>query len=379
MIISLKYNVRSLFERRTRTVLTVLSIAAVIATFVCMTALTSGLRRGFNKAGYEDTVVVLQRSASSQDFSTIPRDALEVLKYYPQVKKKNGVELVSPEVFMASWAKPVGKQHEIFMMVRGVREVAFDVYEKIKITEGQRPGPGRNVMIGRLARAKLKGGNVGDVIEMEGTQWTISGIFEAGGSVVESEIWADQNDLMTASNRTEYSCFTIKANSKEDVETLSRSISSDLRIDVTALPSVQYYTGNGELFGKLSSLGIIVALIISIGAVFGGMNTMYTAVANRYSEIGTLRVLGFSRRSIFASLLAESLAISLIGGVIGSALGLFSGFFVLHLPMSSSKFSVTPEILAMGLALAAVIGIFGGMLPAWRGAKLKIIDALRKV
>lgn len=379
MNIPLKYNIRSLLQRKSRTILTVLGIAAVVSVFVSMVALGRGMAASFAATGSKDNLVVLQKGAFSQSLSSLPMNSRDIVRYAPHVRKNGDRILVSPELAIEPWVTSPRKSGEIFMVVRGVEPVHFEVDDTIRITRGSPELRGNRVLLGRAAQHKLGDVGIGDTIGMFGEQWTVTGLFEAGGSSLEFVVLADLDDLMRASKRDELSCFTFKLDSPASADTVIRALEADRRVLLTAMPEQEYYEGSGKVFAIVAQLGLMIALIVTLGAVFGGMNTMYTAVAGRMREIGTLRALGFGRRSILLSFLAESALLSMSGGIIGVALGSLVNGLRLNVMTASVRFTVGPGVMLSGLALSLVVGLLGGLLPARGAARLSIVEAMRRI
>lgn len=379
MIVPIKYNLRNLFQRKLRTILTILGIAGSIAIFIAVMAFSEGMVKSFKKTGSEDNIVVIQKGAFSQSLSSIPKSSRNVIQYLPHIKKLNGIELVSPEVSIEPWVSVPSKGlNDIFMMVRGVKPIFFDVVNKIRISDSKELR-NNHAIIGRLAQHKLGSVQVGDQIKIFDEMWTINGVFEAEGSSFESLIIVDIDDLLRASNREEYSSYTVKVDSLNNIDSLIKLIEDDRRFLLSAIPEIEYYTESGMLFNIVRTVGIAIGIIISIGSIFGGMNTMYTSIANRIREIGTLRAIGFSRVSILISFIIESLIIALIGGMLGILVGYFVNGTKMNLLMSNFELRVTYKVMLTGLFLSFVIGFFGGLLPARQASKLKIIDAIKHV
>lgn len=378
MAVPLKYNLRSLWHRRSRTALTVLGIAAVIAIFVAMVSFSRGMSRSFETAGSPENVVVLQRSASSQSLSSLPRDTCEAIRHLPGIERRGDRALATPEVVVEPWVSRPGAGEEVFMVARGVEPLFFEVVESIRVTEGRRELGGNRLLLGAAARHKLGEVGLGDELLMFGERWTVSGTFEAGGSSLELAILADLSDLMRAAKRDEYSSITLKAREPAAVGPLIEELESDRRFLVTALREPDYYARSGRTYGIIGRLGLLVALIVSLGAVFGGMNTMYAAVAGRTREVGTLRALGFSGGSILLSFVTEALLIGAGGGLVGVVAGWLVNGLRVNVLSASVRFTVTPEVVAIALGLSLLVGFLGGLLPAWRASRLDVVEALRK-
>lgn len=377
MNVPLKYNVRSILERRSRTALTVLGIAAVVAVFVAMVAFGRGLSASFARAGSPDNVVVLQKGAFSRSLSSLPRSSNDVVPYLPHIKMKGGRVLVSPELAIEPWVETRGRGQPVFMAARGVAPAFFDVADTLVVTQGAPDLRGNRVLLGRGAQQKLGGLGLGDAITMFGERWSVSGLFESGGSNLEFEILADLADLMRAANRDEYSGFTLKLDDPAHADHLIALVEGDRRFLMTAWREQDYYASSGKVYAVVGQMGLLISLIVTVGAAFGGMNTMYTAVSGRLREIGTLRALGFSRNSILASFLAESLLLSMAGGVVGVALGCLANGARVSVGTANVRFSVGVGVVLGGLVLSGVIGVVGGLLPARRASRTPIVDALR--
>lgn len=378
MRIPLTYNVRSLLQRRSRTILTVLGIAAVIAVFTAMIGLGQGMAVSFAQTGSPDNLVVLQKGAFSNSLSSLPRSSGDVIRYVAHVRTAGDQILASPELVIEPWTTAPGSDKPHFMSARGVSPVFFAVADTVRTVEGEDRVGGNRVLVGRGAQRKLGGVQVGDWIGMFGERWQIAGVFESGGTNLEFEILADLDNLMRAAKRDEYSCYTLKLDDPAAAAATIARLEGDRRVLLTALREQDYYASSAKVYDVVAQVGLLVSLIVTLGAVFGGMNTMYAAVAGRLREIGTLRAIGFSRRSILASFLAESLMLSLAGGVLGAALGCAANGAHLSVGVANIRIAVGPTAVLSGLALSAVVGIAGGWLPARGAARLAIVDAMRR-
>lgn len=378
MALPLSYNIRSLLQRKSRTLLTVLGIAAVISIFVAMISFSQSLATTFARTGLPDNVVVLQKSAFDQSLSSLPKSSYDVIRTFDHIRHKGETPLASPEFSVEPWVNVPGRPGEIFMMARGIEPVFFDVMEQVKVVQGSRELRGNKVLLGPAARHKLGGAGIGDTLVSFGERWTVGGLFEAEGSSLELAMLADLSDLMRAAKHDELSSFTLKAASVGEVAPLIRLLDADRRVLVTAMAEKEYYVASGKTFAIVAQLGLLVSLIVSLGAVFGGMNTMYTAVASRTREIGTLRALGFSGASILASFLIEAMIIATAGGVLGVALGCLVHGVRINVMTASIRFAVTPSVAAMGIALSVAVGLLGGLSPALRAARLRVVEALKQ-
>lgn len=379
MIVPLKYNVRSLLQRKSRTSLTILGIAASVSVFVGMVAFGRGMSASFAKTGSPDNVVVLQKGAFSHSLSSLPTSTADVVRYVAHVKTKGDMILASPELAIEPWVDASGRDEPVFMAARGVSPVFFDVADTVLVTEGTSDVANNHVLLGRGAQQKLGGIGVGSSIGMFGEQWRVMGIFEAGGTNLEFEILAGLSDLMRAAKRDEYSCFTLKLDSASNADEVIGLLENDRRVLVDASREQDYYASSGKSVAVVGQVGLLVSLIVTLGAVFGGMNTMYAAVAGRMREIGTLRAIGFSRNGILVSFLVESVLVSLAGGLIGAVLGSFVNGLRISVGVANIRFTVGVGVMLAGVLLSVAVGIVGGLLPARAASRMQITEAMRRV
>jgi putative ABC transport system permease protein len=273
--------------------------------------------------------------------------------------------------------------------MRGVERAAFLVRDKVKMLQGRMFDWGKNeIVVGQGAAQEFAGLNLGEKIRVGRNDWAVVGIFSAGGGMAESEIWTDATVLQGAYNRGDtFQSVYAKLTSPEVFTQFKDALTSDPRLNVKVLKQTEYYEDQSSAVSKLiTRLGIPIALLMAIGAVFGALNTMYAAVSARTREIATLRALGFGSGSVIVSVMLESLVLALIGGVIGAGLAYvaFNGFHTATMNFQSFSqvtfaFDVTPALLVSGIILAAVIGLIGGLFPAFRAARLPIAAALREL
>jgi len=379
MSVPFRYNLRSVLERKSRTTLTVLGIAATVAVFVAMVAFGRGMAASFARTGSPDNLVVLQKGAFSLSLSSLPKMSRDVVLYLPHIKKRGDRSLASPELSIEPWVSAPGKSEPVFMAARGVSAVFFDVADTLRLTQGASDLRGNRVLLGRGARQKLGGIGLGDAITMFGERWTVGGIFETGGSNLEFEVLADLSDLMRAANREEYTGYTLKLDDPANADRLIALLEGDRRFLLTGAREQDYYAGSGRAYAVVGQIGLLISLIVTVGAVFGGMNTMYTAVSGRMREIGTLRALGFSRNSILVSFLAESVLLSLAGGAAGAALGCLASGLRVSVGTANIRFTVGLGVVLAGLLLSVLVGLLGGLLPAHGASRVQIVEAMRRV
>jgi ABC-type lipoprotein release transport system permease subunit len=388
MAVPLSYNVRNLLVRRWTSAFTAGGIALVVAATMLLAALVSGIQNILVSAGEADNLVVLRKGATSDGSSQIPREAALAVRALPGIATvPDGEPLFSPEIVNQPFMRtPDGGRENV--LVRGVEPAAFAVHRSVQLTAGRvfRPKLGEIVIgVGAARRYRL---GVGSAIELGRRRWTVVGIFDSGGTAFDSEIWADVADVQDDTRRQGYSGIRLTVAPGSDARDLARRIESDGRYTLEAKPETTYYAEQAETARSLYVLVLTLATVMGIGATFGALNTMYTAVASRIAEIGTLRALGFGRGAILLSFLLESLLLAAGGAVAGMALALLAMLGVNTLlsgvAFSMMTFSVATVLLQptiggalLGLAFAAGIGFFGGLAPAWRAANLRVVDALR--
>jgi len=385
MALPLSYNVRSLFVRGRVTLLAIGGIALVVAALVVLFAMANGFRLALRATGSPDNAIVTQRGSNSELTSGFSREYAQVLMADERVMPgPGGAPLASPEmVVVASLRRKDGM--DVNVTVRGTTPAAFDVRTGVRIGEGRRFRPGLyEVVIGRKLQQRMKDFEVGRTIRLQRKDWTIVGILDAGGSGFESELWGEVDTMGPAFNRGGgYQSLTLRMRNPRAIRALNAELERNPRMQVQVVQERQYYENqSGDVAGQLLGLAGLVAVVMGIGAVFGAMNTMYAIVAARTREIGTLRALGFSRAAILTSFVLESTVLALVGGVIGCAVALpFNGISSAaggaNFAEISFAFRVTSDALVTGMTLALLIGVAGGLLPAFRAARLPITAALR--
>jgi len=386
MNIPLKYNLRSLMVRKVTTTMTILGIALVVSTFVALMAMAQGLSRTLVSTGLAENVVVLCKGAVADAASSLTFAQFLALRDQPQIRsdEQNQV-LASPEaVFQILRKKKAGGESNIIL--RGVRPVAFQVHSEVRISSGSslavRSG---QLLVGKGVAARYAGLEVGSKLRLFSREWTIVGVLECGGGYFESEIWCDLDDLLSDSRRSYYSVVFAKLRSPDLVNEFRQKVDADPRINLEARREIDYFEEQSESARELRIIGLSVAFLMAIGAVFAAMNTMYAAISSRTKEIGTLRALGFSRSSVTISFVIESMLLALPGGVLGCILatpvhGMTTGTMNMRAFADVTfAFTISWPIIFGAMAFSALIGLFGGFLPARMGASIPIVQALREV
>ncbi len=382
------YNLRSMIVRKGTAAMTAGGIAMVVAVFVMTMAIAQGFRGALVASGSNDNAILLRKGATSETVSAVLRPQLPLIESMPQVARSaEGRPLASPELVVIISLPRVSDGNPANVPVRGVGPMAFQIRNTLAFVEGRRFTPGtREINVGRQAVNRFRGVGLGSDVKFGAATWKVVGVFTADDASFESEVWGDVDLMMPAFQRNGYQSTTVKLVDPSAFDSFQAAIGSDPRLDLKAYPERDYYEGQSETTGTLMRIfATFVTAILSIGAVFGAMNTMYAAVAYRTREIGTLRALGFSRVRIIAAFLVESVALAVVGGIIGCILALpVHGLSTGAMNMTSFselafKFRITPALLGAGLLFSALMGAVGGLLPALRAARIPVARALREI
>jgi len=388
MAIPLYYNVRNVRGRWQVTLLAVFGIALVVAVFTVLMSMSEGFATALKSTGRSDNAIVVQRGSGSELTSAVPLADRAMLVVDERVARgADGQPLASWElVVVMSMPKRVDGQ-PTNVTLRAVTERAFEVRGGIDVVEGRRFTPGLDeVIVGRKLTGRIQGLELGGFVKYQQKRFQIVGLFDSSGGAFESEIWGDFDTFGAIFQRAAHSnSLVLRMKDRAAIPELDRFIRAQPQMQLQALEERKYYEEQaGPLARILRSLATFVAFVMGIGAVFGAMNTMYAIVAARTREIGTLRALGFSRRSILASFLIESVLLAFAGGLLGCLLAFPMNGFSTGTGQTQSfseiafAFRITPEIVAIGLGFAVVMGVVGGLLPALRGSRLPITTALRE-
>jgi putative ABC transport system permease protein len=385
MALPITYNVRNLRERWQVTFLAVLGISLVVAVLVVLLAMLAGVRLALRSTGIPQNAIVVQRGSASELTSWVPLDQRNLIVVDSRVARgKDGQPLASPEIVVVGSKPRRTDGVPTNVTIRGVSPKAFEVRGGIEIVRGRNFTPGLyEVIVGERIAERIQGLDLGAKITVQRKEWDIVGIFRSQGGGFESEIWGDIDAMGPAFQRTGGSnSLTVRMADPAAIADFDHTIRADPQMQLQAVQERKYYEDQaGPVATGLTGLTTFVAIVMGIGAVFGAMNTMYAIVAARTREIGTLRALGFSRRSILFSFVIESVFLALMGGVIGVLLALpannLGGATGVGFAELAFAFKITPQAIVIGLAFAAVMGLLGGLLPAARAARLPITSALR--
>lgn len=382
------FNVRTLPQRVGSSLTAVLGIAGVVAVMVAVLSIAQGILRTMESSSAPENVIVLRSGATSEMMSGLGGDSVRYISEAPGIARDENGAIASSELFVIIDLLKKSTETEANVPLRGVTRAAPVVHQDFNIVEGRMFEWGLNeVVVGIGANHEFKGLTVGDSIEVAREQWPVVGMFEAGGGVSESEIWVDAAVLQTAYRRgNSYQSVYAKLESPDDFQDFKDALTADPRLNVRPMREEDYYAEQSELlYNLVTGLGSLIAVIMGFGAIFGALNTMYTAVAGRAHEIATLRALGFHSGPVVISVLFESLLLAAVGGAIGAAISwlLFDGFSAATLNFASFSqvafsFHVSGSLLIKGVFFALLIGFFGGLFPAVRAARLPVADALRE-
>ena len=389
MAVPFSYSLRNLWKRRLTTILTVSGMALVVFVFAAVLMMAAGLQKTLVETGSNDNVVVFRKGSTSEVMSGIDRGQASIVEMLPQVAIGGaGRRLVAKEavVLIALPKRGVGKaSSHSNVVVRGVQEASIPLRPQVKLVAGRLFRMGSSeIIVGNSIAKGFVGVGLQGTLNWGMRKWTVVGIFDAGNTGFSSEIWGDVDQVMQAFRRPVYSSLIFKLRDPAAFPAAKTAVEKDPRLTLEAKIETRYYLDQSEIMAKfLRILGLSLTIIFSIGAIIGAMITMYSAVANRIGEIGTMRALGFRRRSILAAFLAESLLLGCLGG----AAGLFFASFMQFITVSTVnfqtfselafKFTLTGRIVLQAMAFALVMGFIGGMLPALRASRMKIVEALR--
>jgi len=386
MKVPFSYIARNLWTRRLTTILTAGGLALVVFVFATVLMLDEGLRTTLVTTGEYNNVVVIRRSAETEVQSGVDRKQASVVASHPTIGLgPDGQPMLSKETVVLISLPKRGSDKPSNIVIRGVSERGSAMRPQVKLTEGRMFRPGASeVIAGASIARRFVGAGIGETLRFGQREWTVVGLFDAGNSGFDSEIWGDADQLMQAFRRSAYSSVIVRLADSNDFERFRKDIESDPRLTLEAKREQTFYADQSKALSNfISILGLALSIIFSIGAMIGATITMYASVANRVGEIGTLRALGFQRRSILAAFLTEAMLLALVGG----AAGLFCASFMQFLSFSTTNFQsfselafgfkLSPAIVSKTLMFSLFMGFIGGFLPAVRAARLKIVDALR--
>ena len=384
-----KFGLMSIPQRRGAVAATVIGIGGVVAVFVGVLSIAAGFRRAMSASGSPDTAIVLRSGADSEMVSGFGRAETRLIADAPGIARNSQGPLASSELFVIINLPKRSTGTDANVPLRGVEGAAVEVRDNVKFIEGRMFTWGRNeVVVGVGAAREFAGLEVGSQIKVGRETWPVVGVFSANGGIAESEIWSDARVLQSAYHRGEsFQSVSARLVSPGAFQQFKDALTSNPQLSVKVLRPAEYYVEQSQTLTRLiTTLGYLVATLMAVGAIFGALNTMYSAVASRTREVATLRALGFGRGAIVAALMIESLALACVGGALGAALSYlaFDNFRAATMNWQSFSqvtfaFAVTPQLLTQGIVWAALIGLVGGLFPAIRAARQPIAAALREL
>lgn len=376
---------RSIPERKWPSLVIIVGLAGVVAVFTALLAMAAGFQSTLEATGRTDVALVMRGGSQAELNSGLARDQGTIIKQAAGVRQDaDGKPVASAEMVVIAELTKTGERTGANITVRGVEPAAFALRPQLKIVEGRRFEPGlRELIVGRGVTQQFQGSQIGQVLRMRGSDWTVVGVFESGDAN-ESELWADVEVAQSTFNRQGYSSVRLLLEDPAGMAALEAQLAADPRVNVDVESEQQYYSGQTRQFRQtIGALAGVVTAIMALGAMFAALNTMYAAVGSRAREIATLRAIGFGGAPVVASVMIESLVLALAGGVIGAVLAylLFNNMAVSTLGANFTqvvfRFDVTPALVQRGLLIAIVIGMIGGLLPALRATRLPVTAALR--
>lgn len=387
MAIPVAYNLLSARERWTSSLVAVLGIAGTVGVFIAMLALARGFKATLTSSGQPQNAIVQRAGADTEMTSAITADEVRIVEDAPQVAGSEAGPLVSPEVVVIASLPMRGSDGEANVQVRGVTQRVLAVRDQVKLVEGRFLTPGlAEAVVGRGARDAYQGLDLGATVRIGAGTWTVVGVFDGHGTAFDSEVWTDAAILNGFYNRPPsiFQAATVRLRSADEFPAFEATLKGDPRVNLQALGEQAYYEKQSRVVTTLITvLGTLVAMVMALGAVFGALNTMYSAVAERSREIAVLRAIGFGGGAIVLSFFVEALIIAAVGGLVGCLgvlpiNGLTTGTInwqtFSHLAFA---FRVTPDLLALGMVFALVMGALGGLPPAIRAARANVAHTLR--
>ena len=389
MAIPLVYNVRSVKARWTSTIVAVVGIAGTVGVFVAMLSLARGFKATLVSSGSADNALITRAGATSEMTSGVSLDSVKIIQDAPGIARGADGPLLTPEAVLMAPIPLRSTGTDANVELRGVAPNVFAIRSNVKIIEGRMFRPGLSeLIVGKNAKATYSGLTLGSTIGLGSVRWQVVGIFDAGGSAFDSEVWGDAHLLNGAYKRpdTFSQSVTVHLASPAALQQLRDALTADPRLNVDVTREIDYYAKQSTRMTQLITiLGGFVALIMAIGAVFGALNTMYSAVAERGREIATMRALGFNSGNVVLSFLFEALLISFVGGLVGCLAVLpLNGLTTSTMNFQTFSnlafaFKITFDLLWMGVLFALVMGVLGGMPPAIRAASRPVATALREL
>jgi putative ABC transport system permease protein len=385
MALPLTYNFRNVFVRWRATLATILGIGMVVAVFVLVQALAVGLEKSASNTGDPRNIMIVRKGSTAESTSMVSLQQLQIIRYWEQIAHdERGTPLISADVITLISQPRIDGHGEANVSVRGLTPMGMALRPQVKLVAGRWFTPGkREVAVSRKLARRFSGFHVGDSFRTAGNTLTVVGEFDGGNSAFDSEVWMDADETRSLFDRQNYSSLLVRAADPQAGAAIISRIEGDKRLPLLAEPEVKYYADQTSTALPIKILGNFLATAMSIGAVFAAMNTMYASVGSRTREIGTLRVLGFRRRTILAGFIIEGALLAALGGVLGCLLALpLHGVSTGTMSFNSFsetvfEFRITPWLAVKGMIFAVVVGVIGSLFPAIRASRLPVITALK--
>ncbi|MGD9843090.1 MAG: ABC transporter permease [Steroidobacteraceae bacterium] len=382
-------NLRNISGRKVGSIVAVIGIAGVVAILVGVLSIREGFRVTLDQAGAKDVAIIVRSGATAELSSGLSLEQTRIISSASGVVKNSGVPIASPELFVIVDVPMRSTGTDSNVPFRGVHDQATKVRSNFKLVQGRMFVPGKfEVIVGRGASLQFTGLNVGNTVRWGTTDWQVVGMFEDGGSVSESEVWTDATVLQGAYRRgSSYQSVRLRLPSPSVINAVKDELSVDPRLNIKVSSEYEFYSEQSKSLATLiNTLGYTVGLLMGLGAIFGALNTMYSAVSARTREIATLRALGFGAWPVVSSVVSESLLLGLIGGLLGCVIAYFGFNGIRASTLSFASFSqitfafaVTPALLSKGLLYALLLSFIGGIMPGIRAARMPIVTGLREL
>jgi len=387
MALPIKYSLRNALVRWRSTAATVLGIGLVVFVFVLLQSLAAGIEKSSGNTGDPRNVMIVRKGSTAESASLISRGDFQQIRYFEEIaRNENGEAVISADVLALVNLPRRNNGGEANVLLRGVTARGMELRPQVRIVAGRWFTPGkREIVVSAKLAKRFANFDLGQSFRTANTTLTVVGLLDGGGSAFDSECWLDADEVRSVFERDMYSSFLARIPDPQAMSNFVARIEGDRRFKLKAESEVEYYKKQTMTAAPIKWLGGFLAIMMSVGAVFAAMNTMYAAVGARTREIGTLRVLGFRRRSVVLALLLEGGLLALIGGVLGCALAYhWNGYTTATMGFETFseivfQFTVTPGLVVKGLVFAVIVGIIGTLLPAIRAARLPVIDALKSI
>jgi putative ABC transport system permease protein len=393
MVIPIRYHVRNVVVRWRSTLATLLGIALVVAVFVLLRSLASGLEKSSAQTGDPRNILVVRKGAQAESSSLVTREQLQSLQYMKGIAlNAEGKPLISADIITLISAPRAGGTGEANLLIRGVTARGRELRPQVHLTAGRWLDPGkREVVVAENLSRRFAGLEMGGTLKAGMGRLKVVGLFNGGGSAYDSEVWMDADEARLLFERDMYSSLILRPVDDAAFRSLTNTIESDKRFALRAEREVDYYAQQTLTAVPIKILASLLGSAMSVGAIFAAMNTMYAAIGSRTREIGTLRVLGYSKLSILCGFLLEGGLLALLGGAIGVAasFGLYQYVILRGITFGTMnfqsfsetifQFSMPPALLLLGLAFSVVVGLMGSILPAWRASQIPVISALKSL